>query len=385
MSWSETCPMKERIKFIMAYESKILSFSDLCKDFQISRKTGYKWVGRYLIEGFQGLEEQSRAPHNHPNQLSEEVESLILHAKKERSHWGPKKIIDWLTQEHSHIEWPAHSTAGDLLKRHGLVQPRKKRLRTPVYTQPFELCTAPNDVWSIDYKGNFILGNRQACYPLTLTDNYSRYLLACDAFPSISGQDVRKTLIHLFRKHGLPKAIKSDNGSPFATRGLAGLSRLAVWWIKLGIIPERIKPGAPQENGRHERMHLTMKQEVAMPPKESMILQQRALDAFQNEYNHDRPHEGIESQRPAWIYTQSPRAYPEQLKEVEYDSNITTRKIRTNGTMKWDGKEIFISETLIGEQIGLTPITDEDWKIQFCNLTIGLFNEKLLKVKPVNM
>jgi len=377
--------MKERIKFIISYESNILSFSDLCKDFQISRKTGYKWVARYLTEGFHGLEDQSRAPRNHPNQLSEEIESLILQAKRERAHWGPKKIIEWLTQEHSHIAWPACSTAGDLLKRNGLVQPRKKRIRTPAYTQPFELCTAPNDVWSIDYKGNFILGDGKGCYPLTLTDNYSRYLLACDAFSSISGQDVRKTLIRLFREYGLPKAIKSDNGSPFASRGLAGLSRLSVWWIKLGIIPERIKPGAPQENGRHERMHLTMKQEVATPPKETIILQQRALDAFQNEFNHDRPHEGIESQRPAWIYTQSPRAYPEQLKQIEYDSNVTTRKIRTNGTMKWDGKEIFISETLIGERIGLTPITDEDWKVQFSNLTIGLFNEKLLKVKPVNV
>lgn len=385
MSWSETCPMKERIKFIMAYESNILPFSDLCKDFQISRKTGYKWIKRYIAEGFMGLENQSRAPLSHPNQLSEEVESLILQAKKARSHWGPKKIIDWLTQEHSHIEWPARSTASDLLKRHGLVQPRKKRIRTPAYTQPFELCTAPNDVWSIDYKGNFILGDGQSCYPLTLTDNYSRFLLACDAFPSISGQDVRKTLIRLFREYGLPKAIKSDNGSPFATRSLAGLSRLSVWWIKLGIIPERIKPGAPQENGRHERMHLTMKQEVAMPPKETMVLQQRALDAFQNEFNHDRPHEGIESQRPAWIYAQSPRVYPEKLKQIEYDSNITTRKIRTNGTMKWDGKEIFISETLIGERIGLTPITDEDWKIQFSHITIGLFNEKVLKVKPANV
>jgi transposase InsO family protein len=385
MNWKETCPMKERMKFIIAYENNKLSLVDLCKDFQISRKTGYKWLNRYLSDGVHGLEDQSRAPHHHPNQLSEEIESIILRAKRERMHWGPKKIIDWLAQEYKHIEWPAYSTAGDLLKLNGLVQPRKKRVRTPAYTQPFELCTAPNDVWSIDYKGNFILGDGQTCYPLTLTDNYSRYLLACDAFPSISGQDVRKTLIRLFREYGLPKAIKSDNGSPFATRSLAGLSRLSVWWIKLGIIPERIKPGAPQENGRHERMHLTMKQEVAMPPKENIIVQQRALDAFQNEFNHERPHEGIESQRPAWIYTHSPRAYPEQLNQIEYDSNVTTRKIRTNGTMKWDGKEIFISETLIGERIGLTPITNEDWKIQFSNLTIALFNEKSLKIKPANV
>ena len=174
------------------------------------------------------------------------------------------------------------------------VKPRKKRLRTPAYTTPFELCAQANDVWIIDYKGNFILGDGQMCYPLTLTDNYSRYLLACDAFPAILGLDVRSTLIRLFRTHGLPKAIKSDNGSPFSTRGLAGLSKLAVWWIKLGIVPERIKPGCPQENGRQERMHLTMKQEVATPPKGTMLLQPNALDDFQDEFNYQRPHEGIE-------------------------------------------------------------------------------------------
>ncbi|MBA3536267.1 MAG: transposase [Tatlockia sp.] len=384
MSWSETCPMKERIKFILAYETNTLPFSELCKDFQISRKTGYKWVNRYKGEGFEGLENQSRARLHHPNQLSEEIECLILDAKRERSHWGPYKLIKWLKQEYSHLEWPASSTAGDLLKRHGLVKPRKKRIRTPPYTQPFERCAASNDVWSIDYKGQFMLGNGQYCYPLTLTDNYSRYLLACDAFEAISGLDVRKTLIRLFREHGLPKAIKSDNGSPFSTRGLAGLSRLAVWWIKLGIIPERIKPGCPQENGRHERMHLTMKQEVATPPKKTMLLQQSALDAFQDEFNHHRPHEGINNKRPAWLFTQSSRVYPEKIPQIEYDANIITRKIRTNGTMKWRGEEIFVSETLTGERIGLIPISDLEWKIQFSQLSIGVFNEKLLKVRALN-
>jgi putative transposase len=385
MSWNETCTMKERIKFILAYEADLLSFSDLCKDFQISRKTGYKWVKRYDTEGFKGLKNQSRAPLHHPNQLSEEIESQILDAKGKFPHWGPKKIINWLIQEYSHLEWPAKSTAGDLLKRHGLVKPRKRRIRTPPYTKPFELCAEPNDVWSIDYKGNFILGDGQGCYPLTLTDNYSRYLLACDAFPAILGLDVKRTLMRLFREYGLPKAIKSDNGSPFSTRGLAGLSKLAVWWIKLGIVPERIKPGCPQENGRHERMHLTMKQEVATPPKRTMLLQQRALDDFQNEFNHQRPHEGIDNQRPAWLFTQSPRAYPEQIKQMEYDSNITTRKIRTNGTMKWNGNEIFVSETLTGERIGLIQVSDIEWEVQFSQLTVGIFNEKLLKVKSLNV
>jgi putative transposase len=385
MSWNETCAMKERIKFILAYEANILPFSDLCIEFQISRKTGYKWVNRFNSEGFKGLDNQSRAPLHHPNQISEEIESLILGAKRKHPHWGPKKLINWLGQEHSHMEWPATSTAGDLLKRHGLVKSRKRRIRTPPYTKPFKLCEGPNDVWSIDYKGNFILGNGQGCYPLTLTDNYSRYLLACDAFPAISGLDVKKSLIRIFREYGLPKAIKSDNGSPFSTRGLAGLSQLAVWWIKLGIVPERIKPGCPQENGRHERMHRTMKQEVATPPKENMLLQQTALDDFQSEFNQQRPHEGIDNKRPAWLYTESPRVYPEVIRQMEYDLDVTTRKIRTNGTMKWAGKEIFVSETLTGERIGLIQVNDTEWEIQFSQLKIGIFNEKSLKVNSLNV
>lgn len=385
MSWNETCTMKERIKFILSYEADLVSFSDLCKDFQVSRKTGYKWLKRYDTEGFKGLQNQSRAPLHHANQISEKIESMILEAKRKHPHWGPKKLINWLGQEYSHLEWPATSTAGDLLKRHGLVKARKRRIRTPPYTQPFELCEDPNDVWSIDYKGNFTLGNGQGCYPLTLTDNCSRYLLACEAFPAISGLDVKRTLIRVFKEHGLPKAIKSDNGSPFSTRGLAGLSRLAVWWIKLGIVPERIKPGCPQENGRHERMHLTMKQEVITPPKETMLLQQSALDDFRNEFNHQRPHEGIDNKRPAWLFAQSPRAYPEQIKPIEYDSSITTRKIRTNGTMKWNGREVFVSETLIGERIGLIQVNDIEWEIQFSQLSVGIFNEKSLKVKALNV
>lgn len=385
MTWNETCIMKERIKFILACEDGIVSFSDLCKEFQISRKTGYKWLNRYRSEGIRGLENQSRAPLHHPNSMPEELARRILETKKRYPHWGPKKLIDWLSQEEGDVEWPAASTAGDLLKRHGLVKAKKRRIRTPPYTQPFEPYNESNDVWSIDYKGNFILGNGKNCYPLTLTDNYSRYLLACDAFPSISGVDVKATLIRVFREHGLPKAIKSDNGSPFSSRGLAGLSQLAVWWIKLGIIPERIKPGRPQENGRHERMHLTMKQQVASPPKENLLLQQLALDEFQNEFNHQRPHEGIDNKRPAWLYTRSPRLYPEHLKQVEYDSNVTTRKIRTNGTMKWNGREIFVSETLTNERIGLIQINDLEWEIKFSQLTVGIFDEKSLKVKPLNV
>lgn len=380
MAWRETCPMKERMKFIMAHEQNDCGFSHLCRGFNISRKTGYKWLNRYEDEGFDGLEDRSRAPLTFPNQISEVQARMILAVKYDHPHWGPRKIIMWLSQEYKDTKWPAISTAGELLKRHGLVKPRKKRKRVPPYTQPFGACESPNDSWSIDYKGQFNLANGQLCYPLTITDNYSRYLLACDAYKQISGMRVKTVLEKLFKEYGLPAVIRSDNGSPFASRGLSGLSTLSVWWVKLGVLPERIRPGKPQENGRHERMHRTLKQETTHPVENDMFSQQLAFSRFQHEYNDERPHEGIGDQRPSWLYEASRRAYPYHIEEMEYGSEYTCRKIRTNGTMKWGGREVFISGALCGERIGLLPVSDKEWKIYYATLAIGTFNEETGKV-----
>ena len=383
MSWLETEPMNEKIKFISAFLEleREYTFKDLCSRFNISCKTGYKYISRYESEGIDGLKERSRAPHNNAKKLPQQIEERILEAKTKYPYWGSKKISNWLSQEYQETQWPAKSTIDELFKRHGLVRAPKRKRRTAPYTEPFIKIEHPNDSWSIDYKGQFRLGNNQLCYPLTVTDNFSRYLLAVEGSERISGASTKEVLTRLFTEYGLPSGIRSDNGSPFASTGVGGLSRLAVWFIKLGIVPERIRPGHPEENGRHKRMHLTLKQETASPPKWDQKEQQYTFDLFKKMFNEERPHEGIEFKRPSWLYTQSPPALPSRIAPVEYDSSVQkTRRIRTNGTMKWQGKEIFLSETLIGETIGMKPYAENEWKIFFSFLPIAIFNEKLLKV-----
>lgn len=385
MPWLETEPMNEKIKFIAVYLSnQYESFSALCQRFNISCKTGYKYVQRYKEENADGLKERSRAPHHHPNQIPNLVADNILAVKYRYPSWGAKKIQSFLQQEYADNQWPAKSTIDDLLKKNGLVRPAKRKRRTPAYTEPFVLCTKPNDVWSIDYKGQFKLGNRQCCYPLTITDNFSRYIFAIDAFEKISAEKTKQKLWRLFEEYGLPAAIRSDNGTPFAGNGLGGLSCLSVLFIKLGIVPERIRKGHPEENGRHERMHLTLKRETASPPRFTQIEQQNCFDAFKKVFNEERPHEGINFERPSRLYQSSGRRLPKRLEKVEYDNHfIHTRQVRTNGTMKWKGKEIFISETLTGEAIGMKPYNEEEWIIYFSFLPIGIFNEEVLRVRKI--
>lgn len=383
MAWKETEPMKEKIKFISAYfNNEESTFQDLCNRFNISRKTGYKYVKRYADMGIDGLKEQSRAPHVQANRMPEHIEESILNVKYHHPTWGSKKIRSWLMQERGSVSWPAKSTIDDLLKRHGLVVPAKRKRKVTPYTQPFVLCEQANDCWSIDYKGQFLLRNKQLCYPLTVTDNFSRFILDIKGSEKILGKSVKEKLTHLFLEFGLPSAIRSDNGTPFASPAVAGLSELSVWLIKLDIIPERIRKGHPEENGRHERMHLTLKKETASPPKENLAKQQRCFDVFKKEFNEQRPHEGINFDRPAWLYSHSKRQLPSKTPEVHYDCHTfeLTRKIRTNGTMKWRGNEIFISETLTGQTIGMKPHSENEWLLYFSFMPLAIFNEKTLKI-----
>lgn len=385
MPWIETEPMNEKIKFISAYISNSYeTFGSLCERFKISCKTGYKYVNRYEREGIDGLKEQSKAPHIQANRMPSYVEQSILEVKYHHPTWGAKKVRNWLIQERREVSWPAKSTIDDLFKRHHLVRPARRKRVVPPYTDPFVVCSKPNDSWSIDYKGQFALGNKQLCYPLTITDNFSRYLLSVEGFTHISGEKTKQILTLLFLEFGLPLAIRSDNGAPFAGRGLAGLSSLAVWLIKLGIVPERIRKGHPEENGRHERMHLTLKKETASPPQFDRRQQQECFNNFKTIFNEQRPHEGIGFNRPAWLYIASDRRYPNKTQPIEYDSSfINTRRIRTNGTIKWKGKEIFISETLCNETIGLKPYSEDEWILNFSFLPIGIFNEKSLTVHKI--
>ena len=386
MPWLETEPMNEKMRFISAFlETKNeVTFKELCQHFKISCKTGYKYINRFKSEGIDGLKERSRAPHCNAKKMPAYIEEQILELKYKYPYWGSKKISNWLAQERSEFQWPAKSTIDDLFKRHNLVIPSKRKRRVAPYKEPFISVAQPNDSWSIDYKGQFRLGNKQLCYPLTITDNFSRFLLATEGSDRISGTNVKRALIRLFLEFGLPLGILSDNGPPFAGIGLGGLSTLSVWLIKLGIVPERIRPGHPEENGRHERMHLTLKKETASPPKWDQKEQQLVFDSFKKMFNEERPHEGIEFKRPAWLYSESPRSFPSILPRVEYDSSFdTTRRIRTNGTMKWRGKEIFLSDTLIGETIAMKPHAENEWTVFFSFLPIGIFNEKLLKVTKI--
>lgn len=384
MPWIETEPMTEKMKFIAAYlHNKELTFISLCEQFNISSKTGYKYVNRFKIEGIDGLKERSKAPHKQANQMPALIEESILNVKAHHPTWGAKKILNWLKQEQQETIWPAKSTIDELLKRHHLVIPRKRKRYVAPYTEPFILCHKPNDIWSIDYKGQFVLGDQGMCYPLTITDNFSRYLLAVKGSERISGKSSKQVLHNLFSEFGLPRAIRSDNGVPFAGTGLGGLSRLSVWFIKLGIIPERIRKGHPEENGRHERMHLTLKQDTASPPRKNLRQQQICFDNFKLEFNEQRPHEAINFDRPAWLYEPSSRTYPKKLKAVEYDATLDTRSVRTNGTIKWKGNEVFLSETLTDERIALKPYSEDEWVIYYSFYPVGIFNEKVLKVYKI--
>lgn len=385
MPWKETVIMNEKIKFISAYlERKEETFLSVCERFSISTKTGYKYIKRYETEGIEGLKEHSRAPHCKANQMPEWKENAILEVKYRYPSWGAKKILNYLHQESPCTDWPVKSSIEDLLKRHNLVRPAKRKRATPPYTEPFLLIQKPNDSWSIDYKGQFILGDKTPCYPLTITDNFSRYLLAVEGSRRISGETTKTVLLALFTEFGLPLAIRSDNGSPFAGNGLAGLSRLAVWLIKLGIIPERIRPGHPQENARHERMHLTLKKETASPPYDNQEKQQQAFDEFKQVFNEQRPHEGIDFQRPCWLYSSSDRALPSKLPSIEYDESFFfKRRVKSNGIIKCFGKEVFVSETLDKETIAFKPYSKDEWLVYFSFLPIGIFNEKTSKMRKI--
>jgi transposase InsO family protein len=372
--------MDQKMQMIGDWLSNKYTIIELSEIYDVSRKTIYKWVGRYEVEGPSGLEERSRAPRSHPNAIPLEMTSKIVATKLRYQKWGPKKVIAWLEEQHSEERWPAISTVGEILKREGLVRPRKKKRRTPPYTEPFSECHRPNQVWSADFKGQFKTGDGKLCYPLTITDNSSRYLLSCRGLSRPTFEESQPWFKWVFREYGLPGAIRTDNGPPFASVGLGGLSRLSVWFIKLGIRPERIEPGHPEQNGRHERMHRSLKEATANPPRIDMRAQQRAFDEFDYEFNFQRPHEALGQRTPASVYQPSPKPYPVKIPEVEYDSDIIVRQVRHNGEIQWKGKFIYLSEALVGEPVGLRQKEEHLWEIKFSFHLLGILNESIGKI-----
>jgi len=373
MPWKDTCALNERMRFVMEYDLGEESMAALCRAYGVSRKTGYKWIGRFAESGPLGLDDLPRTPHRHSNEVSEQVVQAILGGRRAHPNWGPKKLRVILLRKDGNIRWPAASTIGEILKRHGLTGRRKRRHRTPPHTQPFGACDGPNAIWCADFKGWFRTSDGRRCDPLTITDGYSRYLLRCQAMSKTDGLSVRPLFEAAFRQYGLPAAIRTDNGAPFASRGILGLSRLSVWWIKLGIRPERIKPGHPEQNGRHERMHLTLKQETACPPAKNHRRQQELFDAFRAEFNQERPHEALEMRTPSDVYAPSCRCCPERVDDFSY-SELITRRVQDRGEFMWRHHKVFLSKVLWGELIGFEPLDGRYWRVHLGPLHLGLFD-----------
>lgn len=376
MPWKETGPMLERTRFIVDYLSGCFTVSELAVRYGVSRKTLYKWLARHDASGIAGLSDRPRIAVAFPHRTPEEVAREIIAFKRRFPFMGPKKILARLRELNPQMDWPAPSTASEILRREGLVQTRVRR-RPAVHPVRARIKPeAPNDLMTVDFKGHFRLGNARYCYPLTIVDGFSRFLMACHSLTSNDYLGTRRVFERVFRTYGLPRRILSDNGSPFASPGLARLSRLSMWWVRLGIGIERIVPGRPEQNGAHERMHRTLKDETTRPPANDHRRQQRVFDRFRHEYNEERPHEALDQRRPSTIYKPSPRAYPEHLPAIVYPGHYETRSVSQGGLMRWKDDRIFVSKTLEGETIALEEIDDGIWSVYYGEVLLARFDER---------
>jgi transposase InsO family protein len=376
--------MEEKLRFIFEYQQGDKSMTELCQQYGISRETGYVTLRRYEQTGVAGLVKRSRAAGRHQNQTPEEIERMVLELRQAHMRWGPRKLKRVLERDEPGRVWPAASTIGAMLKREGLVVARRKRMKTAPYSQPLAHADGPNRVWCADFKGWFRTGDGERIDPLTISDAHSRYLLRCQGVEKTDTARVQAIFEAAFREYGMPEAIRTDNGAPFASRALAGLSRLAVWWMKLGIVPERIEAGHPEQNGRHERMHRTLKQEVATPPAADRRSQQRALDKFREEYNQVRPHEALEMQTPAAVYRAAERRFPERMAEPEYPEPMLVRSVQRKGHFHWQKHEVFVSEVFWGERIGLLPVDEHRYIVYFAQFPIATFDSRHAFLMPWN-
>ena len=386
MPWKERKALDEKKNFIEEWEREDLSLAELCRRYEISRQTGYKWLERYQQNGEDGLEERNRAPVSHPQSMPPRVREALLELRGRHPSWGPRKLRAYLQREAPKTPWPVASSIGDLLRREGLTHPRRRRKRTPPYTEPLQHAEAANQVWCADFKGWFLTQDGVRCDPLTITDAYSRYLLRCCVVKRTDGEHAWAVFEAAFREFGLPEAIRTDNGPPFASRAPAGLSQLSMLWLRLGIRHERIEPGQPQQNGRHERMHQTLKQETASPPERNLRRQQMAFVRFQREYNHERPHEALDYDTPASRYLGSERRYPAKLPELEYPAGADLRRVSHQGSVRLHGVRMFVSALLAYEVVGfLEPAQDPDWlEVYYGPLLIGRMNIRKLKFFPTH-
>lgn len=381
MPWSQTSPMDQKTQFIADYLRDCLSITELCDLYTVSRKTGYKWIERYLERGPQGLEDRSRRPQSSPNHTPEQIVQALLELRRRHPTWGARKLLTILAQREPRWALPHRSTVCDILSRHGMVPKRRQRRAIGHPGKPTSLILAPNDLWCADYKGQFKTRDGLYCYPLTVTDGYSRFLLQCQGLFSTSVADAKPVFRRLFKEYGLPLRIRTDNGVPFATNTLARLSTLSAWWVRLGVMPELIEPGKPQQNGRHERMHRTLKAETTRPAAGSLAAQQRKFNRFRREFNFERPHEALDMHTPASYYSASVRSMPDRIPPLEYPDRFEVRYVSYNGGMRWRKDWVNVSIVCAGEYVGLEEIDNGIWNVYFGSMKLGRLLERHMRIE----
>ena len=382
MPWQELSPMDCRLGFITDWQTGCWTMTELCADYQISRKTGYKWVARYEASGPQGLHDQSRRPHASPQAVEADDMARLLAIRKRHPRWGASKLLAVGARRHPGTAWPSRSTVCDHLRAHGLVAPRRRRGPRPPGVAPVAAITHVNGTWTTDFKGEFRTGDGHYCYPFTLRDGFSRFVLRCEALRTHTLAVTRPQFERAFAEYGLPERLRSDNGPPFGGPGLGRLSCLAVWWIRLGIVPERIAPGHPEQNGAHEQFHAVLKAETARPPAITARAQQRRFTRFRTEYNRERPHEALAQTVPAAHYQASPRPLPRRLPPLEYPGHAEIRRVDQNGYVSWR-QPLFVSAALAGEAVAFEEVADGVWTITFAHVVLGRLDERRHRIHPI--
>jgi len=382
MPWRERLPMDERVQFMGDYQRDLCSVTELCDRYGVSRKTGHKWIARYAADGPGGLAVRSSRPRHSPQTTAASVVTAIVALRRRYPRWGGKKILAVLGEREPRWTLPAVSTANDILKRAGLVT--SARRRRPVRHSGYVAApvTEPNRVWTADFKGQFRTTDAQLVYPLTVCDAWSRYLVRCFALRSPTTVDTQAVFRRAFAEYGLPDRIRTDNGEPFAAPSLGRLSRLSVWWIRLGIYPDLIEPASPYQNGAHERMHRTLKADTTRPPAPNLVAQQQRFARFRRRYNEERPHEALGQRPPGRLYQPSARRLPDRLAPLVYPGHYELRRVTAPGVMWWHSKPRVISTVLIGETIGLEPVDDGEWDLHFGPIRLGRFDERTGRIQP---
>jgi putative transposase len=383
MPWREMGPMDQRLQFVQEFATGLFTMTELASQYEISRKTGYKWVERYQADGVLGLQDRSRRPRHSPQATDAEVIDALVRVRKRHPRWGPKKLLPVALGADTQADWPAPSTVSTHLKARGLVSARGRRRRPSVAPSSQRgPITHANEVWTADFKGQFRTGDGALCYPLTVRDGFSRFVLRCDALTAPTLALTRPGFERAFAEYGLPERVRSDNGPPFGGAGLGRLSALAVWWIRLGIVPERIAPGHPEQNGAHEQFHAVLKADTARPPAASGPAQQRRFSRFCTEYNHERPHEALGQAVPATRYEPSPRPFPRRLPPLEYPAHAEIRRVNRIGYTSWR-RPLYVSAALAGEDIAFEEVDDGIWTVRFATIALGRFHAREHRIDPI--